>query len=292
MLFDVVPVLLMFISLGAIVLIVGKRLPEITSLKVEDIASVQTATRKRQFLLEALEGRLNSLLSQVWANSDKTRSFLGEAISGIYNLLNQVERRGRFTTNKNKPKQTVLEILNAADKELEGKNWAEAEQLYLDVLRYDERNRAAYVGLGTVYKAQEQHEDAKESLMFALRLNKQDANSWLALAEVQVELGDIVGSIKSYETLIAEAPEVVEYKIALGDLLISQGEEQAALEVFQEVVQSEPANPRALDRLLEAAILCKKKRVAQTTLRKLKKNNPENNKIPDFEERVHNLGLS
>jgi tetratricopeptide (TPR) repeat protein len=289
MLFNILPVLLMFLSLGVIVLIVGRRLPEIASLKIEDIEAAQISTKKRQFLFTKLEERIRVLMSQSWESTGVARTQIKEGLNNIYSLIAQIERRGRFASSTTQPK-AIAEILNAAKVESENQKWSEAEQLYLDVLRYDERNQEAYAGLGLVYKALEQYEGAKESLMFAVRLNTQDINSWIALAEVQVESVDLQGAIESYKRAIELAPEIIEYKVALGDLLMSQGESETALEVFLSVVDREPANPRALDRLLEAAIICKKKRIAQSALRNLKKNNPENNKIADFEERIQNIG--
>lgn len=289
MLFDVIPVLLLFVSLATIVLVVGRRLPEISSLKVEDLVEAQTANTKRQLLVQRLEERFKTIAKTSWSKTANLRQTAGEKVATTYDWLKQIERSARFSGKSNKSENNLPEILKAANSEFEGQKWNEAEQLYLDVLRYDERNRDAYVGLGLTYKALEQYEDAKESLMFALKLDKQDTSSWLALAEVQIELSDMAGAINSYRVLSDLKPEIMEYKIALGDLYMSTGESETALNIFEEVVKNEPSNPRGLDRLLEVAIVCKKKRLCQTTLRKLKKVNPENNKISDFEERINSL---
>lgn len=289
MLFDVIPVLLLFVSLATIFLVVGRRLPEISSLKVEDLVEAQTANTKRQLLVQRLEERLKTIAKTSWSKTANLRQTAGEKVATTYDWLKQMERNARFSNKSNKPENNLLEILKVANSEFRDKRWNEAEQLYLDVLRYDERNRDAYVGLGLTYKALEQYEDAKESLMFALKLDKQDTSSWLALAEVQIELSDMSGAIISYRELCDLKPEIMEYKIALGDLYMSTGESETALSIFEEVVKNEPSNPRGLDRLLEVAIVCKKKRLCQTTLRRLKKVNPENNKISDFEERINSL---
>lgn len=288
MLFNVLPVLLMFVSLAVIVVIVGKRLPEIVALNIEEIAEAQTATKKRQLLVQGLEKRVKEVMGIAWNKTTATRQKVGESVTGAYEKLQQIERLHRFTS-QDKPEKTVTNILAEAKLLAEQENWSEAEKLYLDALRYDERNREAYVGLGVAYKAMDQYEEAKESLLFAFKLDKQDTFTLLHLAEVFTELGDKEKAISTYATLVEIEPQVMEHKIALGDLFIASGQPEEALKVFSVAVEAEASNPRALDRLIEAAIICGDKKLAQSTLRRLKKVNKENNKIGDFEARIKDL---
>ena len=66
MVFDVLPVLLMFVSFAIIVVVVGRRLPQIAALNVEEMVEAQTATKKRQLLLERLEARVKTVIDAFW----------------------------------------------------------------------------------------------------------------------------------------------------------------------------------------------------------------------------------
>ena len=62
-----------------------------------------------------------------------------------------------------------------------------------------------------------------------------------------------------------------------------------ALEVYQLASRVEPKSPRVLDLLLEACILNKKRVMAKNTLNKLKKVNPDNQKLDEFKKRIDEI---
>lgn len=289
MMFDVLPVLLMFVSFTTIIVVVGRRLPQIATLNVEEIVEAQTAIKKRQLLLERLEARVKTVAEGVWGSTAGVRQRAVEVLGDTYEKLQRLDRRHRFAVAEQPAEVVVRDMLVAADAAREESRWKDAEQLYLDVLRLDDHNRNAYIGLGYVYRGLSQLEESAGSFEFALRLNKDDLNSWVELAEIYTELGRSDDAIRAYRHLATLESDNSDYLIVLGDMLVQSGQNDEALQVFTQAVERESANPRCLDRLIETAIVCGQKKIAQNALRKLKKVNKDNQKIEEFDERIRGL---
>lgn len=289
MVFDVIPVLLMFTSFATIVVIIGRRLPQIAALNVEEMVEAQTATKKRQLLLERLEARMKTLAVGVWGSTATVRQRAAETLGETYDKLQRLDRRHRFAVAEQPAEVVVRDMLVAADAAREEERWRDAEQLYLDVLRLDDHNRNAYVGLGYTYRGLEQFEESAGSFEFALRLKGDDMPGWADLADIYTQLGRIDDAVRAYRHVVALDPTNSDYLIVMGDLLVQNGQLDAALQVFTDAVERESSNPRCLDRLIETAIACGQKKTAQMALRKLKKVNKDNQKIEEFDERIRAL---
>lgn len=289
MVFDVIPVLLMFVSFATIVVIVGRRLPQIAALNVEEMVEAQTATKKRQLLLERLEARVKTLAIGAWGSTATVRQRAIETLSNTYEKLQRLDRRHRFAVSEQPTETVIRDMLVAADGAREEERWRDAEQLYLDVLRLDDHNRNAYIGLGYTYRGLDQLEESAGSFEFALRLQGEDLTSWVALADIYTELGRTDDAVRAYRRVVALQQDNSDYLIVLGDMLVQNGQMDSALQVFIDAVERESSNPRCLDRLIETAIACGQKKTAQMALRKLKKVNKDNQKIDEFDERIRAL---
>lgn len=289
MIFNVIPVLLMFVSLAVIVTLVGRRLPEIAALKLDDIPEAHAAQKKRQLLVSRLEARTQEVAKKGWQKTAGWREKLLENIDVAYSRLQTMDRKYRRNDDKLTKVEVVRDVLSEADLARSLNEWRQAEQLYLDVVREDHRNLAAYIGLGHTYLGLEQLADAKESFAYAAKLGVSDSEVFASLAGVCDDLGQVEEAEIAYREAVRLSPDHSEYQLALGDLLFNHGDAGRAMLVFEELVQKEPANPRLLDRLIESAISSNNKKTATASLRKLKKVNQDNQKIADFEERIKHL---
>jgi Flp pilus assembly protein TadD len=75
----------------------------------------------------------------------------------------------------------------------------------------------------------------------------------------------------------------------VADLYQEEGEEDKAREAYERAVELEPGNPRYIDGLLDMLIMMGKVKEAKENLRELKKANPDNNKIEEFEKRIKDM---
>ena len=74
--------------------------------------------------------------------------------------------------------------------------------------------------------------------------------------------------------------------MSLADVDLAEGKVQAALAHLRESVEKRPNNPKYLDRYVETALAAKERKDAERGIARLKDANPENQKIPTFEERL------
>lgn len=260
MLFNVLPVLLIFAAVAVIIIIIVRRLPEITAINADTIPEARTAEIKRQLLVQRLERKLRHGLKAAWESTTTWRSSVKEKTAALYQKLSALEEHyrkaqgaavGEQPTDSNAPSGPAGQLVNRADQERQAGRWAEAEQLYLEAISIDHHCVDAYLGLGLLYRAQRQYKEAVEALSYAKKLR-----------------------------------EDITTTVVFGEACIEAGRPADALNAFQAAVKSEPSNEHYLVRLLEAAILLRKKQLATATLTQLTKLNSEYPKLVEFKQRI------
>ncbi|PJE75998.1 hypothetical protein COV04_01490 [Candidatus Uhrbacteria bacterium CG10_big_fil_rev_8_21_14_0_10_48_11] len=297
MLFNVLPVIIIFLSVAIVVVIVGRRLPEISALDLNEIPEAVSAAGKRALLTRRLEERLRAVLSPQLQRLIPLKERTTEQFAAIYRRLMALEAHYRHAAvsseigeavNQVQPSEIKALLIAAETAAAEGKN-VEAERDYLEVIQLEHHNIAAYRGLANVYIGNENYTEARQSIEYALKLSPSDATLYAELAEIATKEGKPEDARRALEQAIVMAPESVPYRIELGDLLIELGETKSAASIFEEAVAIEPNNPRCLDRLVEVCILGGNKRLATSSLRQLKGVNPENQKLAEFAERISSM---
>ncbi|MFA7286785.1 MAG: tetratricopeptide repeat protein [Patescibacteria group bacterium] len=289
MLYDVLPILVLFGAIVGFVITVGRRWSDIRLMKIEHLPEVITATKKRQLLLRGLQRRLRERTGHLWQRTAALRAETGERLGDFYERLLELDRRYRHANPSSAADVSTTDIASllavAKNAEQTG-NKEEAERTYLDIITHDHRNTEAYRGLGRIYWNAGNREEAAQSFEYALRLDPRDAETYALLAAVSVELGALARGCSAYEQAVSFEPDHVPYRIGLGDTLVSMEDFPSAIATFEAAVALEPSNPRCLDRLIDVCILGGNKRLATSTLRHLATVNPDNNKLQEFEDRI------
>lgn len=264
MLFNVLPVLLIFTALGVIIVVVLRRLPEITSINTETIPEVRVADVKRQLLARRLERKMRYAMMAVWESTAALRSGAKEKAILYYQKLSKLEEHHRHSattkvndvvgTDSSSPTPTdqPSQLVRDANSERQAGRLSEAERLYLEAVRLDPRRVDAYLGLGLIYRVQRQYKEAIEALIYAKKLSHDN-------------------------------PSIA---VTLGEVYIEAGRPRKALPILRVVLKTEPTNEHCLDRLLEAAILLGEKKLALATLSTLTEISREYPKLVSFKQRI------
>lgn len=261
MLFNILPILLIFTAMAVIIIIIVRRLPEITALNTDTISEARSAEIKRQLLVQRLERKLRHGLNSIWESTAAWRLSAKEKATALYQKLCAMEDHYRkakgaavseqLSSAISMPSDPVGQLVWRADQDRQAGRWTEAEEFYLEAIGLDHHCVDAYLGLGLIYKAQRQYREAVEALSYAKKLR-----------------------------------EDITTTVAFGEACIEAGRAADALSAFQAAVRSEPSNEHYLDRLLEAAILLRKKQLAAATLSQLTKLNSEYPKLVEFKQRI------
>ncbi|MEK7130342.1 MAG: tetratricopeptide repeat protein [Patescibacteria group bacterium] len=180
-------------------------------------------------------------------------------------------------------------MINQADELANGEQYREAEKKYIEILSLDPKNIAAYKGLGKIYMFLKEYDNAKEVLKQAIKLDKKDDEAYAELATVETNLGNFDQAETDLLESITQNPDLAAHHIDLGKVYSAKGERDKALIQYQESVKLEPANPKNLNILLDAALELNKKTLAEQTLDALKIANPENQKIEEYQIKVNEI---
>lgn len=165
----------------------------------------------------------------------------------------------------------------------------EAEQVFIDIISHDPKNVRAYYGLAQVYFKQKDLEHSEATYEHILKLEPEQSFAYAGLAKIALEKNQTEEALKGFEKAIILPGARIDNYIDLGKLYEKLSENEKALETYKIAATKEPNNPKILDLLLEASILNKKRVLAKNTFNKLKKTNPENNKLEDFKRRIEGI---
>jgi Tfp pilus assembly protein PilF len=156
---------------------------------------------------------------------------------------------------REKSRQKVTKLIEMGKEFMDKNNLVEAERSFIEAISLDHQNQEAYKNLADVYVLQKNWEHAKESLEFLLKLDPQNVQHHLGLSHVCKQLDQM----------------------------------KEALEHAKTAVELSPNDPKNLNELLELSFMFGQKYTAKKTLDKLKEVNPENQRIPEWEEKLKQM---
>mgnify|MGYP001618699320 CR=1 FL=1 len=261
MVFDIVPLIILFVALSVIGLVVWRRLPYVSHLKVEETPEHQQAVVKQTILEDRLRRKLKEFTSWLWRHHIHLLPRIGlkSRLQKYWQALVKREEAWRLSLFRRSHPAIQAEQLGEGLKEaanlLIEQKLVEAEEKLLLLIRLAPRHRESYRLLAQVYELQKNWRDAAEAFRFAI--------------------GEEITNEEDY--------------LYLGELYRQAGDHRQALEMFQEAYKLDPRDPKNLDFLCEESILQNNLKLARQALSILKEVNPENQKIEVFEERLRGL---
>ncbi|MBU0531604.1 MAG: tetratricopeptide repeat protein [Candidatus Uhrbacteria bacterium] len=263
MLWWLLPLIILAASLIVLIVIAVRKIPQLRVINVEETLEEKIKKTKENLILERFK-RLQ-------------KSKFGRVTGGVGSLFNQTRRLGRKTVHRLKDLEHYYQELketsegaHATDPEkikrmmdealelMKADKLQAAEKKYVEVISHNPKFVDAYEDLGRLYIKMKKPEQAKETLNFILSLNPEDASVLTSLGEI---------------ALVEEDPVL-------------------ALEYFEKAVQKRPGNPKYLDFLIEASLQAEEVEPARRGIDQLKKVNPENKKIDEFESRFGKLSVT
>lgn len=168
---------------------------------------------------------------------------------------------------------------------------AEAERKFIEAMSLDTRNIPAYRGLGELYMASKQYEQARETFLFLVKVcihewcpGRRPAGWFMG--------GGAEGAAARVRDCRAEPSvraEIAKNYVELGLACRASGQPSSARDAFENALAFEPSNPRYLDLLLDTCILEGAKKRAQEILAALKEVNPDNQKLQALAGRIASI---
>ncbi len=143
--------------------------------------------------------------------------------------------------------------------------------------------------MGDAYLAKNSLEEARQTYRFVLQLEPDDDSVMVKLAEIAESQGDVEEAIEYYQHAVLVNDALSPRFYHLAELLLKVDQASVAKEAVLQAVELEPKNPKYLDLLIETAIICGDRVLAQKGYNDLRLVNPENNKLNDFLDRINKM---
>lgn len=311
MFFNFIPLLLIIACIVGIMIIVARKFPQLTSLDVGTLPKVQQAEIKKKLELQrflrvmARVGMwvrtVNGPIKGIWKISqNKFRAHISQLQAKYEKIVEEAEaKKVRLKNVTDMAPDTaavtvgigkIEEWLSKAEEYFDRNELKDAEQCFIEALKFDEKNVEAYRGLGRVYLDLERYKEAVAIFKFLLKLAPQDDRAFNRLAMAYIGQNKYEDAVKALEKAVDINDTLAIRFFDLGWLYQEIERPAAALRNFHKAAELEPGNPKYLDQLLEISIIIGDRQLAMETYERLEAVNPDNQKLPEFRERIEDMG--
>ncbi|MDD4901307.1 MAG: tetratricopeptide repeat protein [Patescibacteria group bacterium] len=289
--YNIIPLLLILISLSVIIVIVAGKFSVLANLDVANIPAEKEAKFKERIISNRLKrnfikwsAKLGRFFQPVFFGLG---NFFKSILSKLYQLKNDssVKGAGRGANTKE-----IIEQLFAQAEELKKHDdLAAAENKYIEIIGLESKNVKAFKELGRVYFEKKQYGEARETFEHVLKLKEDDEDIYENLAQIAKEKGNLDEARDEYLKSININKQNAQTHYNLACVYQAMEKYADAVRSLKKALNIEPANPKYLDTMLEISIIIKDKASALDAYQKLSKANPENNKIAEFKKQIDAL---
>ncbi len=259
MIVEIVLVVFLVASLGIIILLGVRKLPQIRVVDPSSSKEAKSKELKYAILKKRLERigseRTETMKRQLLPVGQKIQDSFRRMAGKLTALERQYAERQRGGIEKAHDPEMLRQLVREAEKMMDEERYDIAEKKLIEVVSHDPKNIPAYEHLGRLYFKNKDYAAARETFSFLLRLSPRDAS-------VNASLGEV-----------AEA----------------EGKQEEALRYYKEALDISPHNPKYLDFYIDTAITSGDVHESMTALEHLREVNPENQKIVEFEERIEEV---
>lgn len=276
---------LLIASIGCISAIVIPKLRILSAINVESLPIERHEQTKDKIIYQRLRRRLYGFSSflgfALKPIGDFFSQFFGSIAKAYQRLVDSREyaKKQWFHARQEHQEQDgeqnveerITKHIERAEEFLNNEDYERAEAQYIDALSLDAKRIEPYRGLARLYAIQKEWRKSTEVLLFLMKLYRECLKF-----ESEKESTQLSCDCADDASLLAEM------YYALNDF------EQAA-KSMRKAVRLQPLNPKYLDQSLEIMIQLGQKFKAEKLLDALRKTNPDNQKIAEFEERLHKL---
>ena len=251
-------IIFILVSLGIIVVIFFRKIPQLRVMDISTLPKERERQVKEQIILSKLQRTSAAKLMRVTRASAGVVNLFSKqgrrAVQKLYRIEQYYQKLKRSSQGgvHSYSEETIRQRLEAAADLIRQDEYIPAEKIFIDIISHNPKSVQGYEALGNMYLANSQLDQARETLMFALRLAPEDASVNVSLAELEMKLGN----------------------------------EKQALPYVQKAIQKRSRNPRYLDYYIEVSLQTGSLKDARAGIQTLREVNPENKKISEFEERL------
>ncbi|KKW08102.1 MAG: hypothetical protein UY44_C0018G0012 [Candidatus Kaiserbacteria bacterium GW2011_GWA2_49_19] len=295
-----IPLAVIVLSLAVIFFIAAKKFPRLANLDVQNLPEEKTSRKKKEIINKRLRLQAGELkekaskftrpLKKWWGILQlRFRIYIGKIERLWYHEQTIKEQSEAQNFSAEERQQKAQKLVQKAEQQLKLGSAEKAEEIFISAVKLEPKSAVAYRGLADTYLARNSIEEARETYRFVLQLEPDDDSVLVKLAEIAESQGDLEEAIQYYQRAVMVNDSLSPRFYHLAELLVKVGHPVVAKEAVLQAVELEPQNPKYLDLLVEIAILCNDKELAESGYNQLRLVNAENQKLDMFKERIAKL---
>ncbi len=274
--FDVALIIITIISIGAIIVLVSRKSSQLSKFDNKTIKRERDIVTKNDIIAQRLERKFNKLSSSAARlfrpTINKGLIIAKDAFQKVKHLEFKYRQKEMQASGGSDDHQQIITFQQVKDVDelVEKEDFSGAEKKLIEMISVDPKNVDFYVYLGEIYMRMKDYEHAHETFDFAITLTKN-----------RIQSSEVINGTQN--------AELAAHYINDGLALRGANRLSEALIMMEKACQLESNNPRNLDILLETSIIAGDKLLAWESFDRLKQVNPDNNKLPLFEEQIKEL---
>ncbi len=288
--YNIIPLILILISLSVIIVIVVKKFSILSNLDVKNIP----AEREAKFKERIISNRLKRTFFKWWSKITKFLSPLAAATLNFFNgsLTNLIKLKNEYqktTLPADDNEQRINRLYIEADEFKKQNDFVNAEKKYIEIIGLDSKNIKVFKELGRLYFEMKNYEEASQTFEHLLKLKQDDEEIYDNLAQIAKAKGDLEQAKKEYLKYLEINKQSAQTYFNLALVYQAMGKMKLAVNNLKKALAIEPSQPRYLDTMLEISIMIKDKVMALDSYKKLLEVNPENQKLEEFKKQIDQL---
>ncbi|MDO8499734.1 MAG: tetratricopeptide repeat protein [bacterium] len=297
---DLLPLIIILLCLAAIIFVVVRKFPQLANLDLQHLSEEKEHLKKKEILDKRITEKGRQLkavwkqrlmpVRKIWGQVQlRFRIYFGK-IEHLWHHEQSIKLKKKVKEMSREEKQDkIAAILKEANNHLLLNNTDKAEELYISAIKIDVKCQPAYRGLADTYLAKNSLDEARQTYLFLLQLDPEDDYVLVKLAEIAESQGDLEEAIGYYQQAAVTNDAMSPRFYHLAELLLKVKQPETAREAIIQAVELEPKNPKYLDLLVETAIICGDKMLAQKGYEEFRIVNPDNHKLADLRERIQRI---
>ncbi|MDP3965069.1 MAG: hypothetical protein Q8Q20_05465 [bacterium] len=272
---DIIIVIIAVLSLAGIAWLTSRHWQQLLAYR-PGADNERVERRKQDIISQRLERKFTRvslpLVRSVRPAVSKAFEWARRSYHGVRNLENKYRHLSEQEAGEDLKTGPSVQyrLRGEIDEHIQDENYADAEKKLIELISLDAGDPEHYRRLGHLYVEMKEFGQAVETFSYVLIL----------AAKLKREQEVISGS---------DVSEEASDHINLGLAYRGLSKYPEALKEMERACQLESNNPRNLDLLLETSILAQDKMQAWSAFDRLKAVNPENQKLAQFEEQIHEL---
>lgn len=286
--YDIIPLVLILVSLAVIIYITVRKFPALASLDAANIPAEKEARIKERILSSRLKRNLlkwNTKFIKLWRPLAKGFT---DSSRWIYRRLIDLKEgyKIRPSVLPEEMEKNILMLFEEADNLRRQDELSAVEKKLIEIISLEPKSIKAFKQLAQLYFERKELEEAKQTFEHILKLHEGDEEAYEGLAQIASKSGNLEIAKEEYLASLGFDKQRSQTVYNLALVYEEMNNQIEALATVKLALALEPMNPRYLDTTLRLSIMLKDKEFALESYEALKKSNPDNQKLVEFKEQI------